>query len=94
MFEAFKIGITIALTNTVSTALMAMSRDFAATDAKAIALKKTISEIKTLGAFGLVAGSLTYGLSKALGASYEAAKNYEMMFARFKAMNFGSLISD
>lgn len=93
MFEAFKIGITIALTNTVSTALAAMSKDFAATDAKAIALKKTLNEIKVLGTLGAVSGAIGYAGFKILDESYQVAKNYEMAFARFKALNLGDVMN-
>jgi hypothetical protein len=93
MFEAFKIGITIALTNTVSTALAAMSKDFAKTDAKAVALKKTLHDIKVLGTLGIISGAIGYAGFKVLDKTYEVAKEYENTFARFKALNLGDVMN-
>src|SRR5579883_613724 len=75
MFEAFKVGITIALTNTVSSALIAMSKDFAKTDAEAVKLRNTLKDIKVLGTLGVVSGALGFaGLRMLEGAAKPAAE--------------------
>jgi hypothetical protein len=76
MFEAFKVGITIALTNTVSSALAAMQRDFAKTDASALRLKSTLNEIKVLGASGILFGAVGYAGLKLLEGAVKPAAEY------------------
>jgi hypothetical protein len=93
MFEAFKVGITIALTNTVSTALAAMSKDFAKTDAQAAKLKSTLHSIKVLGTLGVVSGAIGYAGFEVLKKTYEVAKQYENTFARFQALNLGDVMN-
>jgi hypothetical protein len=93
MFEAFKVGITIALTNTVSTALAAMSKDFAKTDAEATKLKNTLHSIKVLGTLGAVSGAVGYAGFEILKKTYEVAKQYENTFARFQALNLGEVMN-
>lgn len=94
MFEAFKVGITIALTNTVSSALMMMSKDFAATDAAALKLKATLNEIKVLGTKGIILTGMGVAGFAMIDKTYEAAKRYEQAFARFKALNLGDVMND
>jgi hypothetical protein len=93
MFEAFKVGITIALTNTVSSALATMGRDFDKTDEKAVRLRTTLDKIKVLGTLGIVSGALGYAGFKILDKTYEVAKEYENTFARFKALNLGDVMN-
>src|ERR1700733_3480817 len=76
MFEAFKIGITIALTNTVSSALGMMAKDFAKTDAEALKLKATLKEIKTLGMAGALFGGIGYAGFKLIEATVKPAAEY------------------
>lgn len=76
MFEAFKVGITIALTNTVSTALMAMSKDFAKTDAAAMKLRGTLNQIKVLGTLGIVSGALGFAGLKLIEGAVKPAEEY------------------
>src|SRR5580692_3874792 len=76
MFEAFKIGITIALTNTVSSALGLMQKDFAKTDAAALKLRTTLNEIKVLGASGIMFGAVGYAGFKLLEGAVKPAAEY------------------
>ena len=93
MFEAYKVGITIALTNKVSSALMLIGKDLKATDAAALRLKNTLKEIKLLGIAGaLVGGTGLIGL-RLLDKSYEAAKKYEQVLNQFKALNLGDSVN-
>ncbi len=72
--EAFRIGITVALTNHVSSILGMIARDFAKTDAQADKLNKTMKTMSLLGASGaLLGGAGILGL-KAIGATVEPAK--------------------
>jgi len=76
MFEAFKVGITIALTNTVSSALGMMSKDFIKTDAEAQRLKSTLKEIKMLGATGILFGAAGMMGLKLVEAAVKPATEY------------------
>src|SRR5665213_3261637 len=93
MFEAYKVGITIALTNKVSTALALIGRDLAATDLKAKRLQGTLKEIKLLGISGALLGGAGYLGLRALDKSYEAAKRYEQVFNQFKTLNLGDAVN-
>ena len=60
MFTAYKIGITVALTNQVSSALGMIARDFVKTEAAATALKGRLKEIALLATSGAILGGLGY----------------------------------
>ena len=69
MFEAYKVGVTLALTNQVSSILGLISRDFVQTDKEAKKLQGTLKEIKILGMAGAVLGGVGFmGLSAIKGA--------------------------
>ena len=93
MFEAYKVGITIALTNHVTQALTLMRGDFARTDAAALKLQATMKQIKLLGMGGAILGGTGYAGLHALGKTYEAAKEYQQALAQFKSMNLGDAIN-
>src|SRR5689334_15717707 len=93
MFEAYRVGVTIALTNKVSQALMLIGRDLNKTDAQALKLKKTLNEIKLLGIGGAILGTAGYAGLHALGKTLDAAKEYQQAFAQFKAINLGDAIN-
>ena len=93
MFEAYKVGVTIALTNHVSKALLGMRRDFQGTDAQAKKLQATMHGIERTALKGALGVGLGYGLLKPLQAGYQAAKKYEQAFAAFKSLNLGDGIN-
>ncbi len=67
MFEAYKVGVTLALHNQVSSVLGLVAREFVKTDAEAKKLQTTLKEIKLLGMTGAIlggAGFLGLGLIK------------------------------
>lgn len=67
--EAYKIGVTLALTNQVSGALGAIARQFAATNKEAVALQSSLKQIKMLGFGGAIAGAAGFlGLDAIKGA--------------------------
>ena len=77
MTDVYKVGITIALTNKVSSALSLIRGDLAKTDAAALRLKSTLKEIKLLGIGGAIIGGAGFMGLKALEKGYDAAKKYE-----------------
>ena len=91
--EAYKVGITIALTNHVSKALLLMQKDFNRTDAQAIKLKNTLHAIEKTALKGAVMGGIGYAMLAPLKAGYEAAKRYEQAFNQFKSINLGDAIN-
>lgn len=93
MVEAYKVGITIALTNQISRGLLAIQGDLAKTDAQAKKLKATLAEIKKLGIMGALVGGAGYAGLHALGKAVDAAKEYQQVFAQFKSLNLGDAIN-
>ena len=91
--EAYKVGITIALTNHVSKALMLMQKDFTRTDAQAVKLKNTLHAIEKTALKGALMGGVGYAMLAPLKAGYEAAKKYEQAFNQFKQINLGDAIN-
>ena len=78
MFDAYKIGVSIHLTNHVSGALAAIGRDAAKTEAQFALLQKRIDSIKT----GLKGGLLATGAGLALAAMFKPAIEDAMKFER------------
>ena len=76
MLEAYKVGVTIALTNHVSKALLGMRRDFQGTDAEAKKLQQTLNSIKKTGLAGITLGAGGYSIAKGLAAAVGPAKEY------------------
>ena len=93
MTEAYKVGITIALTNQISRGLMMIQGDLAKTDAAAIKLHKTLGEIKKLGMIGAALGGAGYAGLEAMKSGYEAAKKYEQVVNQFKALKLGDMVN-
>ena len=93
MTEAYKVGITIALTNQVSRGLFLIRGDLAKTDAQAKMLKATLKEIKLLGFGGAILGGIGYAGLRALGKTIDAAKEYQQALAQFKSLNLGDAIN-
>jgi len=78
MFEAYKIGVAISLTNHVSAGLANMVKDFAKTDAQAALLQKRIDSIGR----GLKGGLIAVGAGAALAAMFKPAIADAMKFER------------
>ncbi|QEL18713.1 phage tail tape measure protein [Limnoglobus roseus] len=93
MTEAYKVGITIALTNQISRGLFLIQGDLAKTDAQAKKLHATLREIKTLGLAGAIFGGIGYAGLHALGKTLDAAKEYQQALAQFKAVGLGDSIN-
>lgn len=93
MTEAYKVGITIALTNQISRGLLAIQGDLVKTDAQAKKLHATLKEIKLLGIGGAILGGAGYAGLHALGKTLEAAKEYQQAFAQFKSLNLGDAMN-
>jgi hypothetical protein len=74
--EAYKIGITIALSNQVSNGLLAITRDFAKTQAHAVALQKTLKEINLLGVSGTIFTGAGFMGLKAIESAVKPATEY------------------
>lgn len=93
MTDAYKVGITIALTNQISRGLLLIQGDLAKTDAKAKQLHATLKEIKLLGVTGAILGGAGVAGLHALGKTLEAAKEYQQAFAQFKSLNLGDAMN-
>ena len=93
MTEVYKVGITIALTNKVSSALSLIRGDLAKTDAAALRLKSTLKEIKLLGVGGAILGGAGFMGLKALEKGYDAAKKYEQALNQFKSLSLGDAVN-
>ncbi|MCE9565850.1 MAG: hypothetical protein K8U57_27815 [Planctomycetes bacterium] len=93
MFEAYKVGVTLALQNQVSGILGLIARDFIKTDKEAQKLHTTLKEIKLLGMTGALLGGAGFAGLHALGKTLAAAKEYQQAFAAFKAINLGDAIN-
>ena len=93
MTEAYKVGITIALTNQISRGLSMIRGDLVKTDATAKKLNATLKEIKLLGISGAILGGAGYAGLHVLGKTLEAAKEYQQAFAQFKSLNLGDAIN-
>ena len=93
MTEVYKVGITIALTNKVSSALALVRGDLVKTDLAAVRLQKTLKEIKLLGVGGAILGGAGFMGLKALEKGYDAAKKYEQALNQFRSLNLGDAVN-
>ena len=78
MFDAYKIGVSIHLTNHVSAALASIGKDAAKTEAQVALLQKRLDSIKT----GLKGGLMAAGAGLALAAMFKPAIDDAMKFER------------
>jgi hypothetical protein len=76
MFEAYKVGVTLALHNQVSSVLGLIARDFAKTNVHAIALKTTLKEVKLLGMAGAIVGGAGFLGLGIISRTIAPAKEY------------------
>jgi hypothetical protein len=91
MFDAYKIGVTLSLTNHVSKGLLLLASDFAKTEAQATLLQKRINSIKNdalKGGLMLGAGA---GMLALLKGPYEEAKKLAQAQANFQTLNLSAL---
>ncbi|MDA8231700.1 MAG: hypothetical protein M0006_10210 [Magnetospirillum sp.] len=93
MIEAYKIGVEIALHNKVSEGLRLVTLDFAKADMAAVKLKSTLNEIKLLGGIGMAMAGAGYAGLHVLDKAYQAAKEYETAYGRFKSLNLGEAVN-
>ena len=91
MFEAYKVGVTIALTNHVSRALLGIGRDFNRTDAQAIRLKATLHAIEKTALKGALVGGAGFLGLKAIGAAVKPAEEYVHQLELAKAAGLSQL---
>lgn len=84
MFDAYRIGVTLSLTNHVSKGLMLMAGDFAKTEAQAAALQKRIDTIKSNALKGGMYLGAGVGMLALFKAPLEEAKKFEQQVAKFK----------
>lgn len=93
MFEAYKIGIKVALLDNVTHGLSAMAARFASTDIQANKLKRTLSSISKMSiGGGVLMGGGLFGL-KMLEGPIAAATQFELAARRFENMNLGSVVN-
>jgi hypothetical protein len=85
MFSAYKIGVTVALTNQVSSILGMIGRDFAKTDVEAKRLQATLKEIKLLGASGLLLGGFGFAGLDLVSKLVKPANEYQHQLALMNA---------
>lgn len=86
MFEAYKIGVTLSLTNHVSKGLMLMAGDFARTEAQATLLEKRIKSIQHDALKGGLMLGAGVGILSLFKAPLEEAKKFEQALGKFKLL--------
>jgi hypothetical protein len=91
MFEAYKVGVTLALTNQVSSVLGLISRDFVKTDKEAKALQGTLKEIKLLGMSGALLGGAGFMGLMAIKGAVKPASEYVHQLELAKAAGMSQL---
>lgn len=86
MFEAYKIGITLSLTNHVSKGLMLMAGDFAKTEAQVALLEKRIKSIQSDALKGGLMLGAGIGILSLFKAPLEEAKKFDQALGKFKLL--------
>jgi hypothetical protein len=76
MFEAYKVGVTLALQNQVSGVLGFIARDFMKVNAQTKALKASLKEIKLLGMGGAIIGGMGFLGLGLIGKMVKPASEY------------------
>ncbi|MFZ6727334.1 hypothetical protein ACO0K2_17720 [Undibacterium sp. MH2W] len=92
MFEAYKIGVAISLTNHVSPSLAQLAQDFAATNKEAVLFQRRIDSIKSSLIGGLMIAGLGAGLASLFKTPINKALEFERALLRIK--NIGGINSD
>jgi hypothetical protein len=91
MFEAYKVGVTLALQNQVSSILGLISRDFIRVDRDAKALQGTLKEIKLLGMSGVLLGGAGFMGLHAISGAIKPATEYVHQLQLAKAAGMQQL---
>lgn len=91
MFEAYKVGVTLALNNHVSGALGLLAREFVKTDLEAKKLQATLKQIKLLGVGGAVAAGTGFMGLGLIGKAVKPAKEYVHQLEMAKAAGMSHL---
>ena len=79
--DAYKISVGVFLNNRISGVLGLIARDFVKTDAAAMKFKRTLREIKYLGAAGLLIGGAGFAGLSLVGKMIDHAKEYAHQLA-------------
>lgn len=90
MFDAYKIGITLSLTNHVSKGLLLMAGDFAKTEAQATLLQKRLVSIQNDAIKGGLMLGAGVGMLALLKGPYEEAKKLAQAQANFQTLNLSA----
>jgi hypothetical protein len=93
MFEAYKIGVTLSLTNHVSKGLMLMAGDFAKTEAQVALLQKRINSIKNDALKGGLLLGAGAGMLMLFKGPLEEAKKFQTETAKFASLGFGDAVT-
>ena len=93
MLDAYKIGVTLSLTNHVSRGLMMMAGDFAKTEAQATLLQKRIHSIKNDALKGGLLLGAGVGMLALFKGPLEEAKKFQTETAKFASLGFGDKVT-
>ena len=77
--DSYKIGILVKVTNSASSVLGVLERDFLRTEKAAARLQAAMKDLKLAAGFGLAAGTMAYGLEKALKPAMEYQHQLTLM---------------
>ncbi len=91
MFEAYKVGVTLALQNQVSGILGVIARDFRTVNIHAKELQASLREIKLLGMGGALLGGMGFLGLGMIKATVEPAKEYVHQLELAKAAGMSQL---
>ena len=91
MFEAYKVGVTLALTNQVSGVLGFIARDFMKTRKEAVALQLELKKIKLIGMAGAIVGGAGFMGLAAIRGAVRPASEYVHQLELAKAAGMSQL---
>src|ERR1700722_3480764 len=91
MFEAYKVGVTLALTNQVSGVLGLIARDFIKTKTEAAALQLELKKIKLIGMSGAILGGAGFMGLMAIKGAVKPASEYVHQLELAKAAGMSQL---
>jgi hypothetical protein len=91
MFEAYKVGVTLALQNQVSGVLGFIARDFIKVNAQAKTLQGTLKEIKLLGMTGAILGGAGFLGLGMIARAVKPAEEYVHQLELAKAAGMSQL---
>src|SRR5271169_5780650 len=91
MFEAYRVGVSLALQNQVSGVLGLIARDFVKVDYAAKRLRGTLKEIKLLGLSGAIVGGAGFLGLGLIGKAVKPASEYVHQLQLAKAAGMSQL---